>query len=213
MIPPPVDVELHEIGIDEESLVPKPIRAPEQIDGRAARDIIRRPVEVPGRTHAEFAIIALPRKHADEQAIAVVRQAVHDEVISEVHRVEMLAVTIDGVPPNSVVPEHVLELLEKMDKREATVLRMRFGLDDEEPKTLKEIGECLGLTRERVRQIEREALSKHLAASAERGSARPCERTAAEWRRWPPGNPFPARHPSGSDPATNSRWRHRPKAA
>ena len=55
---------------------------------------------------------------------------------------------------------HVLELLEKMDKREATVLRMRFGLDDEEPKTLKEIGECLGLTRERVRQIESEALSK-----------------------------------------------------
>jgi RNA polymerase primary sigma factor len=56
--------------------------------------------------------------------------------------------------------KHVLELLGKMDKREATVLRMRFGLDDAEPKTLKEIGESLGLTRERVRQIESEALGK-----------------------------------------------------
>jgi RNA polymerase primary sigma factor len=56
--------------------------------------------------------------------------------------------------------KQVLHLLGKMDQREATVLRMRFGLDAEEPKTLKEIGECLGLTRERVRQIESEALHK-----------------------------------------------------
>ncbi len=54
----------------------------------------------------------------------------------------------------------VIHLLDKMDPREAAVLRMRFGLNGEEPKTLHAIGECLGLTRERVRQIEQEALSK-----------------------------------------------------
>jgi RNA polymerase primary sigma factor len=77
---------------------------------------------------------------------------------------EMLMDGRAKTPDNEMVEtddlKQVLSLLEKMDPREATVLRMRFGLDDEEPKTLKEIGERLGLTRERVRQIESEALGK-----------------------------------------------------
>lgn len=53
-----------------------------------------------------------------------------------------------------------LELLEEIDPREAEVLRLRFGLDGQEPLTLKQIGEKLGLTRERVRQIQRSGLAR-----------------------------------------------------
>jgi RNA polymerase primary sigma factor len=56
--------------------------------------------------------------------------------------------------------QRVLDLLDRLDQREATVLRMRYGLEDDAPTTLQEIGERLGLTRERVRQIESEALRK-----------------------------------------------------
>ncbi|HHM12495.1 MAG TPA: RNA polymerase sigma factor RpoD/SigA [Planctomycetaceae bacterium] len=67
--------------------------------------------------------------------------------------------------PDEELLEHdtlrrVKQLLDEMDPREATVLRMRFGLDNHEPHTLKQIGESLGLTRERVRQIETEALAR-----------------------------------------------------
>ena len=51
-------------------------------------------------------------------------------------------------------------LLEAIDDREAKILRLRYGLDGSEPLTLKEIGKLVGLTRERVRQIEIEALHK-----------------------------------------------------
>ncbi|MCX6571545.1 MAG: hypothetical protein NT006_09045 [Candidatus Aminicenantes bacterium] len=53
-----------------------------------------------------------------------------------------------------------LELLGDLDEKEALVLKLRFGLEDDRPLTLQEIGDQLKLTRERIRQIEQKAMRK-----------------------------------------------------
>ncbi|WP_067566737.1 sigma-70 family RNA polymerase sigma factor [Nocardia sp. NBC_01503] len=51
-------------------------------------------------------------------------------------------------------------VLATLDEREQQVIRLRYGLDDGQPRTLDQIGKLFGLSRERVRQIEREVMSK-----------------------------------------------------
>lgn len=53
-----------------------------------------------------------------------------------------------------------LRLLNELDPREAEILKLHYGLNGKRPLTLKEIGNKLGLTRERIRQLRREALTK-----------------------------------------------------
>ena len=55
---------------------------------------------------------------------------------------------------------HLMEILHELTPREQEILSLRFGLADDEPRTLEEIGKRFGLTRERVRQIENRALEK-----------------------------------------------------
>ncbi|MDA1039861.1 MAG: RNA polymerase sigma factor RpoD/SigA [Planctomycetota bacterium] len=55
--------------------------------------------------------------------------------------------------------KHVLKRIDELDTRASTIIKLRFGLEGGEPMTLKEIGAVLGLTRERVRQIESETLA------------------------------------------------------
>jgi RNA polymerase primary sigma factor len=54
--------------------------------------------------------------------------------------------------------EELNQALSHLDARLARVLSSRFGLDGDKPKTLEEVGELLGITRERVRQLETRAL-------------------------------------------------------
>ena len=60
----------------------------------------------------------------------------------------------------SSLKDHLYACLGELDPKEQKVLRLRFGLEEGEPKTLKEIGEMMGLSRERIRQIEAQALDK-----------------------------------------------------
>lgn len=69
-----------------------------------------------------------------------------------------------GKPEDTLVADEertkVLGLLNEIEPREADVLRSHYGLDGRKPMTLKQIGKKVGLTRERIRQIQRSALTK-----------------------------------------------------
>ena len=69
-----------------------------------------------------------------------------------------------GNPEDAMVASEertkVLRLLNEIDPREADILKLHYGLDGQRPLSLKNIGQKLGLTRERIRQIQRDALTK-----------------------------------------------------
>jgi RNA polymerase primary sigma factor len=88
--------------------------------------------------------------------------AIHDDGVSE-----LIDVIEDVDSENPVerlslelVQERILNIFDALNDREARVLTMRYGLFNTEPKSLEEVGKRIGVTRERVRQIERSAIKK-----------------------------------------------------
>lgn len=72
---------------------------------------------------------------------------------------------VEAPPPaeavaNQMLTEELGDILDQLTPREARILRLRYGLQDGESRTLKEVGEMFGLSRERIRQLEKEALRK-----------------------------------------------------
>jgi RNA polymerase sigma factor (sigma-70 family) len=70
----------------------------------------------------------------------------------------------------ALLGEEIDRLLAPLDERERAILRLRYGLDRGAPRTLDEVGSALNLTRERIRQIERAALSKLRHPSVDNGA-------------------------------------------
>ncbi|ONI79374.1 RNA polymerase subunit sigma [Actinosynnema sp. ALI-1.44] len=70
------------------------------------------------------------------------------------------ATDAEGAVISGLLQDDLRRVLATLDEREQHVIRLRYGIDDGQPRTLDQIGKRFGLSRERVRQIEREVMSK-----------------------------------------------------
>ena len=61
---------------------------------------------------------------------------------------------------NEMLKDEIADVLLTLTEREEKVIRLRFGLEDGKSRTLEEVGQMFGVTRERIRQIEAKALRK-----------------------------------------------------
>jgi len=66
----------------------------------------------------------------------------------------------DELVRDQEILRHMMALIDKLDEREKKILKLRFGLNGERPRTLEEVSQRIGRTRERVRQIQNQALEK-----------------------------------------------------
>ncbi len=97
---------------------------------------------------------------ADRRPLGLHEPVEGTEKASVADRLSSGAVSADEALDGLRLQGEIPTLLTRLSRRERQVLEWRFGLAEEQEKTLQAIGDSLGLSRERVRQIEREALAK-----------------------------------------------------
>lgn len=111
-------------------------------------------------------ITGLDKKHIDEVKNAIKTEPVSLEtyVTDDLCIQDYVADTTYCTPENNTqkkLKEHdLIFLLRKLDNREREILMRRFGIEDNEPKTLEQIGNSLGFSKERIRQLENSAIRK-----------------------------------------------------
>ena len=96
----------------------------------------------------------------DEKNVSLSDKLYDDSMEVEDKLKDSLAPSVEYQIIKNSIQQQIRELLEELDVKEARVLKLRFGLDDDRSRTLQEIGDMMNLTRERIRQIEQKAMRK-----------------------------------------------------
>jgi RNA polymerase primary sigma factor len=96
----------------------------------------------------------------DEKNVSLSDKLYDDSAVVEDKLKDSLAPSVEYQIVKNSIQQQIRELLEELDAKETRVLKLRFGLDDDRPRTLQEIGDIMNLTRERIRQIEQKAMRK-----------------------------------------------------
>jgi len=151
--------------------IPVHIAEREQRIGRAERELTaklgRPPTDEEVATAAKLSLKHLREVRAAARAVTSLDKPLGDEGDASFgDLVPNDQQTIEEEVHVSLTEATLHRALDRLPEREATILRYRYGLGGGEPKSLEEIGRLLGLTRERVRQIESQALQR-LAVSRE----------------------------------------------
>ncbi|HKQ96457.1 MAG TPA: RNA polymerase sigma factor RpoD/SigA [Candidatus Polarisedimenticolia bacterium] len=104
-------------------------------------------------------VVALLQVADENVSLSTVIDEEHEFHLSDKLEQDLIP-SADAELMRASLKDHLYSCLGDLDPKEQKVLRLRFGLDEADPKTLKEIGEMMGLSRERIRQIEAQALEK-----------------------------------------------------